>query len=154
MPGRANTYRALLSVWILQRGSISWKRRPPYRRHPPQNRPMSWRGSTNWRSESPPRLRQLQKLLVSRQGSTSWRREPPSRVQVPPIPFPPAAPRQLWLMARAEPSAPNETARPADPGPVLRDYSVESVRDGIAVINGRDGPQWRCHAELWLRRDP
>ena len=56
-------------------------------------------------------------------------------------PLPPAAPRQLSLMARAEPSAPNETARPADPGPVLRDYSVESVRDGIAVINGRDGPQ-------------
>ena len=56
-------------------------------------------------------------------------------------PLAPAAPRQLSLMARAEPSAPNETARPADPGPVLRDYSVESVRDGIAVINGRDGPQ-------------
>jgi hypothetical protein len=56
-------------------------------------------------------------------------------------PLPPAAPRQLSLMARAEPSAPNETARPGDPGPVLRDYSVESVRDGIAVINGRDGPQ-------------
>ncbi len=56
-------------------------------------------------------------------------------------PLPPATPRQLSLMARAEPSAPNETARPADPGPVLRDYSVESVRDGIAVINGRDGPQ-------------
>jgi hypothetical protein len=56
-------------------------------------------------------------------------------------PLPPAAPRQLSLMARAEPSAPNETARPDDPGPVLRDYSVESVRDGIAVINGRDGPQ-------------
>ena len=56
-------------------------------------------------------------------------------------PLPPAAPRQSSLMARVEPSAPNETARPADPGPVLRDYSVESVRDGIAVINGRDGPQ-------------
>ena len=56
-------------------------------------------------------------------------------------PLPPAAPRQLSLMARAGPSAPNETARPDDPGPVLRDYSVESVRDGIAVINGRDGPQ-------------
>jgi hypothetical protein len=56
-------------------------------------------------------------------------------------PLPPAAPRQSPLMARAEPSAPNETARPDDPGPVLRDYSVESVRDGIAVINGRDGPQ-------------
>jgi tetrahydromethanopterin S-methyltransferase subunit G len=56
-------------------------------------------------------------------------------------PLPPAAPRQSPLMARAEPSAPNETARPDDPGPVLRDYSVESVRDGIAVVNGRDGRQ-------------
>jgi tetrahydromethanopterin S-methyltransferase subunit G len=56
-------------------------------------------------------------------------------------PLPPAAPRQSSLVARAERSAPNETARPADPGPVLRDYSVESVRDGVAVIDGRDGPQ-------------
>ncbi len=56
-------------------------------------------------------------------------------------PLPPAAPRQSRLMARAEPSAPNETARPDDPGPVLRDYNVESVRDGVAVVNGRDGPQ-------------
>ncbi len=54
---------------------------------------------------------------------------------------PPAAPRQSRLMARAEPSAPYETARPDDPGPVLRDYSVESVRDGVAVVDGRDGPQ-------------
>ena len=56
-------------------------------------------------------------------------------------PLPPLAPRQSSLMARAEPSAPNETARSDDPGPVLRDYSVESVRDGVAVVNGRDGPQ-------------
>ena len=56
-------------------------------------------------------------------------------------PLPPAAPRQSSLMARAEPSAPNETAGPDDPGPVLRDYSVESVRDGVAVIDGRDGRQ-------------
>jgi hypothetical protein len=54
---------------------------------------------------------------------------------------PPAAPRQSRLMARADPSAPYETARPDDPGPVLRDYSVESVRDGVAVVDGRDGPQ-------------
>jgi hypothetical protein len=56
-------------------------------------------------------------------------------------PLPPLAPRQSPLVARAEPSAPNETARSDDPGPVLRDYSVESVRDGVAVVNGRDGPQ-------------
>jgi hypothetical protein len=53
----------------------------------------------------------------------------------------PLPPRQSSLMARAEPTAPNETARSDDPGPVLRDYSVESVRDGVAVVNGRDGPQ-------------
>ena len=56
-------------------------------------------------------------------------------------PLPPAAPRQSSLMARAEPSVPKETARSDDPGPVLRDYSVESVRDGVAVVDGRDGPQ-------------
>jgi hypothetical protein len=56
-------------------------------------------------------------------------------------PLPPLAPRQSSLIARAEPSAPNEPARSDDPGPVLRDYSVESVRDGVAVVNGRDGPQ-------------
>ncbi len=56
-------------------------------------------------------------------------------------PLPPAAPRQSSLRARAEPSAPRETARSDDPGPVLRDYSVESVRDGVAVVDGRDGPQ-------------
>jgi hypothetical protein len=56
-------------------------------------------------------------------------------------PLPPAAPKQSSLMARAEPSASNETARSDDPGPVLRDYSVQDARDGIAVINGRDGPQ-------------
>ena len=56
-------------------------------------------------------------------------------------PLPPAAPRQSSLMARAEPSAPKETARSDDPGPVLRDYSVESVRDGVAVVDSRYGPQ-------------
>jgi hypothetical protein len=44
-------------------------------------------------------------------------------------------------MARAEPSAPNETGRSDSPGPLLGDYSVENVRDGIAVVDGRDGPQ-------------
>jgi hypothetical protein len=56
-------------------------------------------------------------------------------------PLPPAAPKQSSLMARAEPSAPNETARSDNPGPLLGDYSVENVRDGIAVVDGRDGPQ-------------
>ena len=44
-------------------------------------------------------------------------------------------------MARAEPSVPNETARSENPGPLLRDYSVENVRDGIAVVDHRYGPQ-------------
>jgi hypothetical protein len=56
-------------------------------------------------------------------------------------PLPPAAPKQSSLMARAEPSAPNETARSDNPGPLLGDYSVENVRDGIAVVDSRHGPQ-------------
>jgi hypothetical protein len=56
-------------------------------------------------------------------------------------PLPPAAPRQSSLMARAEPSGPNETARSDNPGPLLPDYSVENVRDGIAVVDSRSGPQ-------------
>jgi hypothetical protein len=56
-------------------------------------------------------------------------------------PLPPAAPKQSSLMARAEPSAPNETGRSDSPGPLLGDYSVENVRDGIAVVDSRDGPQ-------------
>ena len=88
---------------------------------------------------APSRLRRPQKLLVSRQGSTSWRREPPSRAQVRPIPS--RLPRRNDRPFKAEPSAPNETARSDNPGPLLRDYSVENVRDGIAVVNSRDGPQ-------------
>ena len=55
--------------------------------------------------------------------------------------LPPAAPKQSSLVARAEPSAPNETARSDNPGPLLRDYSVEDARDGIAVVDSPDGPQ-------------
>ena len=56
-------------------------------------------------------------------------------------PLPPAAPKQSSLMARTDPSAPNETARSDDRGPLLRDYSVEDARDGIAVVDSRSGPQ-------------
>ena len=56
-------------------------------------------------------------------------------------PLPPAAPKQSSLMARADPSAPNEAARSDNPGPLLRDYSVEDARDGIAVVDSRSGPQ-------------
>ena len=56
-------------------------------------------------------------------------------------PLPPAAPKQSSLMARAEPSAPNETAASGDLGPLLTDYSVEDVRDGLAVVESRSGSQ-------------
>jgi hypothetical protein len=55
--------------------------------------------------------------------------------------LPPAAPKQSSLVARADLSAPNETARSDNPGPLLRDYSVQDARDGIAVVDSRDGPQ-------------
>ena len=56
-------------------------------------------------------------------------------------PLPPVAPKRSSLVARAEPSAPNETARSDNPGPMLRDYRVEDARDGIAVVDSRSGPQ-------------
>jgi len=56
-------------------------------------------------------------------------------------PLPPVAPRKSPLVARAEPSARNETARSDNPGPLLRDYSVEDARDGIAVVDSSSGPQ-------------
>jgi hypothetical protein len=56
-------------------------------------------------------------------------------------PLPPAAPRPSPLMARAEPSVANEATGPGDPGPLLRDYSVEDVRDGVAVVGSRAGAQ-------------
>ena len=52
-----------------------------------------------------------------------------------------APPKQSSLMAGEEPSASNETARPDNPGPLLREYSVENVRDGVAVVDSRYGPQ-------------
>ena len=54
---------------------------------------------------------------------------------------PPATPKQSTLSARGEPSASNEIARPDNPKPLLRGYSVEDVRDGIAVVDSRYGPQ-------------
>lgn len=39
------------------------------------------------------------------------------------------------------PAVQNETARSEDPGPLLRDYSVENVRDGVAVVDSRYGQQ-------------
>jgi tetrahydromethanopterin S-methyltransferase subunit G len=56
-------------------------------------------------------------------------------------PLPPATPKQSMLMARAEPSASNEIARPDSSKPLLRDYSVEDVQDGVAVVDSRYGQQ-------------
>jgi hypothetical protein len=53
----------------------------------------------------------------------------------------PAGPKQSTLVAKAEPSASNEISKPDNPKPLLRDYSVEDVRDGIAVVDSRYGPQ-------------
>jgi hypothetical protein len=54
---------------------------------------------------------------------------------------PPAAPKQSTIMAKAELSASNEILRPDNQRPLLRDYSVETVQRGIAVVDGRYGPQ-------------
>jgi hypothetical protein len=62
---------------------------------------------------------------------------PPS----PATPVPPATPIQPTLMARSEPSASNERARPDTPKPSLRDYNVEYVQGGIAVVSSRYGSQ-------------
>ncbi len=56
-------------------------------------------------------------------------------------PLPPATPKQSTLLARAEPSASNEIARPDNSRPLLRGYSVEDVQGGIALIDSRYGPQ-------------
>ena len=58
-----------------------------------------------------------------------------------PMPLPRPGSRQSSVMARAEPFPPNEASRPDDPGPLLRDYTVENVRDGVAVVDTRNGPQ-------------
>jgi hypothetical protein len=67
------------------------------------------------------------------------------KVAVPPAspaaPLPPATPKQSTLMAGAEPPAPSETAKADDLKPLLRDYSVEDVRFGIALVGSRHGSQ-------------
>ena len=53
----------------------------------------------------------------------------------------PLPPTRQAALARPEPSASNETARSEDRGPLLRDYSVENVRDGVALVDSRYGQQ-------------
>ncbi len=56
-------------------------------------------------------------------------------------PLPPATPKQSTLMAGAEPSVSNEAPRPDSLRPLLRDYRVEDVRNGIAMVHSRYGLQ-------------
>ena len=62
----------------------------------------------------------------------------------PAAPLPPATPKPSALTARAEPSAVNEKARPNNPDEPklsLRNYSIEYVQGGIAVVSSRYGSQ-------------
>ena len=62
----------------------------------------------------------------------------------PAAPLPPATPKPSALTARAEPSAVNEKARPNNPDAPklsLRNYSIEYVQGGIAVVSSRYGSQ-------------
>ncbi|HZZ62555.1 MAG TPA: hypothetical protein VFE63_15550 [Roseiarcus sp.] len=56
-------------------------------------------------------------------------------------PLPPDGPKQSMLTARAEPSAADPVAKPDNPGPLLRNYSIEAVQGGMAVVDGRFGLQ-------------
>ena len=59
-----------------------------------------------------------------------------------PLPLAPAVPRSGTLIARADVAPPNEVPKPIEnPRPLLRGFSIEDVRDGVAVIDTRDGPQ-------------
>jgi hypothetical protein len=55
--------------------------------------------------------------------------------------LPPAGSKQSMLTARAEPSASDEIAKPDNPGPLLRNYSIEAVQGGMALVDGRYGLQ-------------
>ena len=56
-------------------------------------------------------------------------------------PLPPAAQKQSTLVARGEPFASDERGRPESSRRLLRDYSVEGVQGGLAVVDSRYGPQ-------------
>jgi Transglycosylase SLT domain len=62
----------------------------------------------------------------------------------PAAPLPPSTPKQSTLMARAEPVPSSERARPDNednPRPLLRNYNIEYVQGGMAVVDGRYGSQ-------------
>jgi len=54
-------------------------------------------------------------------------------------PLPPTAPKHPTLAARAQPYAENDFA--GAPRRLLRDYAVEAVQGGMALVDGRYGPQ-------------
>ena len=54
-------------------------------------------------------------------------------------PLPPPAPKRSTKLARSEPSASNEILPPDSSRTLLRDYSLEGVRDGLAMVDGRYG---------------
>jgi hypothetical protein len=56
-------------------------------------------------------------------------------------PLAPPTPKQSALLPRAEPAAANGSAGPDGPRPLLRDYRLEDVRDGVAVVGSRNGWQ-------------
>ena len=56
-------------------------------------------------------------------------------------PLPAAGPKPSTLVARAGPSASNEIAKPDSTKPLLRDYSIEDVQGGMAVVDSRYGAQ-------------
>jgi tetrahydromethanopterin S-methyltransferase subunit G len=59
-----------------------------------------------------------------------------------PLPIQPAAPRPATLLARADPTPPNDVPKPSENSkPLLRSFSIEDVRDGVAVVDTREGPQ-------------
>ena len=62
---------------------------------------------------------------------------PPSSAK----PLLPASQRQSTPMARAGPSTSIQRARPSSPTPLLQNYTIEDVRDGIAVVDSRYGSQ-------------
>lgn len=55
-------------------------------------------------------------------------------------PLPPHAPKRSTKVAKADPSASTEILTSDSGRPVLRDYSLEGVQDGLAMVDGRYGP--------------